>query len=107
MESADFEAALGALPEGYSEGVYEGRRYGVSLRRSDDGRRTNLFARKLAGTDIVSFNLYRLGSGITSLKPCEMSAEKVRAFVLGFRLSASAEMSSGRHHSSDAEASSA
>src|SRR3546814_3632232 len=36
MESADFEAALGALPEGYSEGVYEGRRYDVILRRSDD-----------------------------------------------------------------------
>jgi len=30
MESDDFEAALAALPEGYSEGIYEGRRYGVS-----------------------------------------------------------------------------
>lgn len=89
MESDDFEAALAALPEGYSEGIYEGRRYGVSFRRSDDGRRNSLFARELAGTDIVSFNLYRLGSGIVSLKPCEMSAEKVRDFVLGFRLSAS------------------
>ncbi|NLS07411.1 hypothetical protein HGP14_29475 [Rhizobium sp. P32RR-XVIII] len=89
MESVDFEAALGALPEGYSEGIYEGRRYGVSLRRSDDGRRNSLFARELAGTDIVSFNLYRLGSGNASLKPCEMSAEKVRDFVLGFRLAAS------------------
>jgi hypothetical protein len=89
MESADFEAALGALPEGYSEGVYEGRRYGVILRRSDDGRRNSLFARELAGTDIISFNLYRLGSGNASLKPCEMSSEKVRDFVLGFRLSAS------------------
>jgi len=38
---------------------------------------------------LVSFNLYRLRPGIASLKPCEMSAEKVRDFVLGFRLSAS------------------
>ena len=30
MESDDFEAALAALPEGYSEGIYEGRRYGVN-----------------------------------------------------------------------------
>ena len=30
MESDDFEAALAAFPEGYSEGIYEGRRYGVN-----------------------------------------------------------------------------
>jgi hypothetical protein len=39
----------------------------------------------LAGTDIVSFNLYRVTSDKTLLKPCEMSAEKVVAFVLDFR----------------------
>lgn len=88
MESDDFEMALSALPDGYSEGLYEGRRYGVSIRRSDDGRRNSLFARELAGTDIVSFNLYRLGSGDVSLRPCEMSVGKVRDFVLGFRLNA-------------------
>src|SRR3546814_1243319 len=76
MESADFEAALGAFPAGYSEGIYEGRRYGVILRRSGDGRRNSLLARELAGTDIVSFNLYRLGSGNASLKPCEMRSEE-------------------------------
>lgn len=86
MESQAFETALAAIPEGYSEGIYDGRRYGVSLRRSDDGRRNSLFARELAGTGVVSFNLYRLGGGNTSLKPCEMPAEKVRDFVLRFRL---------------------
>jgi hypothetical protein len=60
----------------------------VSVRRYDE-RRNSLFARELAGTDIAGFNLYRLGSGDASLKPCEMSAEKVRDFVLGLRLSAS------------------
>ena len=83
-EDDDFETALGALPEGYSEGVYKGRWYGVSFRRSNDGRCDSLFARELAGTDIVSFNLYRLGSGNVSLKACEMSAGTVRDFVLGF-----------------------
>lgn len=83
--NADFETALAALPSGYSEGVYQGRRYGVSVRRSDDGRRNSLFARELAGTDIVSFNMYHLRSGNTSLKPCEMSTVKVVDFVRGFR----------------------
>lgn len=85
MESANFEKALAALPGGYTEGVYQDRRYGVTIRRSDDGRRSSLFARELAGKDVVSFNLYRLSNGDVSLKPCEMPAEKVRAFVLGFR----------------------
>ena len=85
MEHAEFDAAFEMLPEGYSEGAYEGRRFGLIIRRSGDGRRNWLFARELAGTDIISFNLYRVTSGKTSLKPCEMSAEKVVAFVLDFR----------------------
>lgn len=85
MEHDEFTAAFETLAEGYSEGVYEGRRYGLIVRRSEDGRRNSLFARELAGNDIVSFNLYRVTSGETSLKPCEMSSEKVVAFVLNFR----------------------
>ena len=86
MKNAAFEAALERLPSGYSEGVFDGCRYGVTVKRSDDGRRNSLFARDLAATDIVSFNLYRLESGETLLKPCEMSSEKVVRFVLGFTL---------------------
>ena len=85
MEDAEFDGALGRLAQGYGEGVYEGRRYGVTVRRSADGRRNSLFARELAGTDIVSFNLYRTASDRALLKPCEMSSEKVVAFVLEFR----------------------
>jgi len=83
-EKAAFEAAWERLPSGYSEGVFDGYRYGVSVQRSDDGRRNSLFARDLAGTDIVSFNLYRVANGETLLRPCEMSSEKVVRFVLGF-----------------------
>lgn len=88
MEHAEFDAAFEKLPEGYSEGTYEGRRFSLIVRRSKDGRRSSLFAKELAGTDIVSFNLYRIASGRTLLKPCEMSAEKVVAFVLDIRLDA-------------------
>ena len=84
MEQAGFDAAFAKLADGYSEGVYEGRRFGLTVRRSEDGRRNSLFARELGGTDIVSFNLYRTGSDRTLLKPCEMSSEKVVAFVLEF-----------------------
>lgn len=85
MEHAGFDAAFDKLPGGYSKGNYNGRRFDLSVRRSQDGRRNSLFARELAGTDIISFNLYRFSSGSTSLKPCEMSAEKVVAFVLAFQ----------------------
>jgi hypothetical protein len=80
----NFESALTAIPSGYGEGVYQGLRYGVTVRKSHDGKRTSLFARALPGGDVVSFNLYRLKSGEASLRPCEMPAEKVVAFVLGY-----------------------
>jgi hypothetical protein len=41
----DFESTLAAIPSGYGEGVYEGLRYGVTVRKSRDGKRTSLFAR--------------------------------------------------------------
>ena len=83
MEEKKFDTAFAKLPDGYSEGTYKARRFGVTVRRSKDGRRNSLLP-ELAGTDIVSFNLYRVSAGKASLKPCEMSAEKVVAFVLTF-----------------------
>jgi hypothetical protein len=80
-----FMAALEALPLGYTEGLYSGRRYGVTINRSNDGRRWWLFGRELGGTDIVSLNLYRPKSAKIVLRPCEMSIEKVTRFVLGYR----------------------
>lgn len=80
----DFTGALALIPEGYSEGSFEAGRWGATVKRSSDGKRIWLYAEDLAGTDIVSFNLYLLTSGST-LKPCEMSSAKVIAFVLGYR----------------------
>ena len=91
MELTEFDTAFKKLPEGYSRGVYEGRHFGVSVRRSEDGRRNSLFARELAGTDIVSFNLYRMKSGEDALRPCEMSSTKVVQFVKGYVVDAGAE----------------
>jgi len=72
------------LPLGYGEGTFAGRRYGVTVRASEDGKRGWLFGEELGGRDRVSCNVYRLGGGRARLLPCEMPAEKVVAFVLGF-----------------------
>lgn len=80
-----FEAALDRLPDGFVEGTFDGQPWGATVRRSTDGRRVWLFARDLRRNDIVSFNLYRTASGGALLKPCEMSSDKVVAFVIGFR----------------------
>lgn len=90
MSSSEFESALARIPGGYSEGIFAGRRYGVTLRRSDDGKRISLFAQELGGRDVVSFNLYHLSSGEAALKQCEMSDRKVAAFVVGFNKDKSA-----------------
>ena len=78
-----FLAKLDLLPVGHSEGSYAGRRYGVSLSASADGRRRWLYAEELGGADRVSCNVYLLGGGRPALRPCEMAADKVICFVLG------------------------
>lgn len=79
-----FGAALDALPVGYSEGQYLGRRYRIEKTLHSRGRSIKLVARELGGTNYISLNLYRLAAG-DRLKACEMSDAKVRAFVTGVR----------------------
>jgi hypothetical protein len=85
FDQISFEQALALIPAGYTEGMFADRRWGVTLRRDPDDRRIWLFAEELAGKAIVSFNLYRLGSGKLLLKPCEMSMQTVVDFVHGYR----------------------
>ncbi len=80
----DFLDRLAALPTGYSEGIYEARRYGVTLTVSPDKKRWKFYAEELGGNEHISFNLYFLSQGAPRLKPCEMPSAKVIAFVLGF-----------------------
>jgi len=77
-----FLSAWDALPLGNFDGIFEGRRYGVTRTEREGGRQAWLWAEDLGGTDRISGNLYRLKSG-TQLKPCEMPEEKVITFVLG------------------------
>jgi hypothetical protein len=81
---AAFEHALAKLPDGYLEGHFGARTWSVTIKRSPDGKRIWLYGSELGGTDIVSFNFYRLSTAGPTLKPCEMSSTKVIDFVLGF-----------------------
>ncbi|NEJ80335.1 hypothetical protein E0H39_33190 [Rhizobium leguminosarum bv. viciae] len=80
---ATFDDALAKLPDGYVDGHFGNRPWGVTVKRSQDGKRIGLYGEELGGTDIVSFNLYRLAGSGPTLKPCEMSSAKVIEFVLG------------------------
>ncbi|EJC64470.1 hypothetical protein Rleg5DRAFT_1191 [Rhizobium leguminosarum bv. viciae WSM1455] len=53
------------------DGYFGNRSWGVTVKRSEDGKRTWLYGEELGEGDIVSFNLYRL-------------AGPVIEFVLGF-----------------------
>lgn len=82
---AKFELCLGMLPDGYMHSEFQGRRWGVTVRRSPDDRRLWLYGEELGGKDVVSFNLYAGSSDKRLLKPCEMSSTKVIEFVLYFK----------------------
>lgn len=78
-----FHDRLAALPDGYFNADFAGRRYGVVKRVFNAGRSVKLVGRELGGTDHISLNLYALADGRQLLKPCEMPAAKVVAFVTG------------------------
>lgn len=79
-----FLKAWDTLPLGNFDGLYKGRRYGVTRTEREGGRHAWLWAEERGGTDRISGNLYRLSSGVR-LKPCEMPSEKVIAFVKGVK----------------------
>ncbi|WP_298920568.1 hypothetical protein [uncultured Roseobacter sp.] len=73
--------ALDALPHGTFYARVKRRRYIATKTQFNDGKSTKLVAEELGGKDYISFNYYRLTTG-ARLYPCEMSREKVIAFVL-------------------------
>lgn len=81
-----FFHALMSMPRGYSKGRCGGRPWGATLEEAAGGRRYKLFAEELGGKDFVSFNLYLTGDNELMLRPCEMPAEKVIDFVLGYEV---------------------
>lgn len=71
------------IPEGWTPALYEGRPYGLSRRTRAGERSVSIYAEELGGSDVVSANVYRVAAG-DLLRPCEMPAEKVLAFLRGW-----------------------
>ncbi len=75
---------LDAISEGTSRGQFHGKTYLVSKSLHNGGRSIKLFAEEAGGEDFVSLNFYETSRG-ESLKPCEMPAEKVLAFLREYK----------------------
>ena len=73
------------FPEGYSEGIFEKKKYGISKQTFNAGKSFKLFAEELGGKDFISLNFY-VTSQEEILKPCEMPKEKVIAFLREVKL---------------------
>lgn len=84
LPGEDLEDLLARVSEGWTVASYEGRRYGLSRTTHLDGRSLSLYAEELGGSDVVSANVVRLTRG-AELRPCEMPAAKVLAFLSGWQ----------------------
>lgn len=72
------------IPIGYSEVLYQGRRYSLSRQDLAGGKSIKVFAEELGGTDFISFNFYETSTQ-SHLKPCEMPEQKVLDFLRNYQ----------------------
>ena len=73
------------IPNGYSEVLYQQRKYGVTRSNFNNGRSFKVFAEELGGNDFISLNYY-ITSTSESLIPCEMPEQKVIDFLKNIEL---------------------
>jgi len=84
MNQTKFYQKLQSLPNGANDVFYNNRRYLLIKETLLKGKLLKLYAHELGGNDVVSGNYYpSIKTG--TLKPCEMSDEKVIDFVLNLR----------------------
>ena len=75
-----YRERLKAFPDGAYGVEYSGKRYLMRKETLLDGKLIKLYAEELGGNDFVSLNYYETAAH-PLLKPCEMPAEKVIAFI--------------------------
>jgi hypothetical protein len=73
------------LPIGYSEVIFQHKKYGITRTDFNNGYSIKIYAEELGGKDFISLNYY-ITSSSESLKPCEMSKEKVIHFIKNIKL---------------------
>ena len=76
---------LGNIAKGYSEGIYNNKKYGITKTIFNNGKSIKLYAEELGGNDFISLNYYITGDK-DLLKPCEMPEAKVMDFVKNVKL---------------------
>jgi hypothetical protein len=80
---AGLSALVDRVPHGWTLVRYAGRPYGLSRSDHAGGGAVSVYAEELGGGDVVSTNVYRTSAG-DLLRPCEMPAAKVLAFLRGW-----------------------
>ena len=73
------------IPDGYSEGTYNNRKYSITKEIFNNGKSFKIFGKELQGNDFISLNYY-ITSKKELLKPCEMPQEKVIHFLKNIQL---------------------
>ena len=79
----ELDELIDRVPAGWTLVSYDGRPYGLTRRDRAGGRSLSVLATELGGSDVVSTNVYRTADGDV-LRPCEMPAGKVLAFLRGW-----------------------
>ncbi len=77
---------LNIIKEGYSEGVYQSKKYGITKTIFNNGKSIKLYAKELGGNNFISLNYY-ITKEKELLKPCEMPTDKVVHFLKNVTLS--------------------
>ncbi len=73
------------IPQGYSQVLYQQKKYGVSRTDFNSGKSIKIFAEELGGNDFISLNFYITRTS-EKLKPCEMPEQKVIDFLKNIEL---------------------
>jgi len=73
------------IPPGYSEVIYNGKKYSLTREDLVGSRSIKIFAQEQGGKDFISFNYYRTKSGAAHFRACEMPDEKVEHFLEHFQ----------------------
>lgn len=68
------------IPAGYSEGIYNAKKYSLTKETFNSGRSFKIYGKELQGSDFISLNYY-ITSNKELLKPCEMPEQKVIHFL--------------------------
>jgi peptide-methionine (S)-S-oxide reductase len=85
MNETDFYIRLLRLPNGANDILYKGKRHLLRKETLLHNRLIKIYAEELGGNNIISGNYYPTIKNGT-LKPCEMSNEKVIDFVLNIQI---------------------